>query len=117
MEIKLERLLLVIFFILILVMFFISFHFVMSNFIYSHEAIHKQIFFRYYITINETEITNNFFKLDYSGYVRPISYEDCNDSCKSQHNLNDVIGYNFKILVYIVYLITLIFLLKRFIER
>ena len=65
-------------------------------FITSHEAIHYQIFARYDV---ESEISFDFFPVP-KGVVVPFGdYKLCNDSCKLQHALNDIIGYNLVVLI------------------
>ena len=59
----------------------------------SHEFIHKQIYARYDIQ-SQTSIDYRFLY----GKTVPINpteevYNQCNDSCKMQHSLNDIMGY------------------------
>jgi len=59
----------------------------------SHENIHVLIFNRYNITVEEYDIDYIYL----SGSVTPNQiefWERCNDDCKFQHAMNDIVGYN-----------------------
>ncbi len=100
---KLKKLLLVIFVILF-------FYFIYFSFIVSHEAIHSQIFNRYGIA---NEINFKFFPVP-KGVVTPTGdYSPCLDSCKLQHTLNDVVGYNLIILLLFITGVLFIYNVKK----
>lgn len=78
----------------IIILFFL--YSIAIMFITSHEVIHYSIFARYDI---ESEMSFDFFPVP-RGVVIPFGdYELCNDSCKFQHALNDIIGYNLVVLI------------------
>lgn len=68
------------------------------NWLNLHESVHKQIFSRYNIT-SESHIVSHVFL---AGMTIPDeeNLENCNDSCKFQHAMNDIIGYNLAALVF-----------------
>jgi len=90
----------------LLVMFFI---FVAYNATWGHERIHKKIFSRYFI--NSTMKVNTF-----TGSVMPNNlseYDKCNDDCKTQHTINDVISYEMDNLIMALFGIFFIYLLYK----
>ncbi len=67
------------------------------GYINSHEFIHQQIYSRHDVS--------SYSIVDYkrlSGFTLPAEEEiyRCNDFCKLQHGLNDIIGYNLAIFVF-----------------
>ena len=76
-----------------------------AKYITSHEFIHKQIFERHGI-ISESKVNLIFL----SGVTTPAS-SLCNDSCKLEHTINDVIGYYLATFIYFIFILTLIILL------
>ncbi len=87
-------------------------YFIYFSFIVSHEAIHSQIFNRYGI---KNEINFKFLPVP-KGVVTPSGdYTLCTDSCKLQHALNDIVGYNLVILL--LFLTGVLFLSKIRIRR
>lgn len=73
-------------------------------FITSHEAIHYYIFARYEV---DAKINLVFFPLP-KGIVVPIgNYQNCNDFCKFQHALNDIVGYNLVVLIFVLFGLTI----------
>ena len=86
----------------------IFFYLIGVMFITSHEVIHYQIFSRYNV---ESNMDFDFFPIP-RGVVTPIGdYKLCNDSCKAQHALNDIIGYN--LVVFMSFLLVLNYLKKK----
>ena len=76
-------------------------------YIKSHELIHRTIYSRYGI--------GSATKIDYltlSGTTLILSDKDCNDSCKLQNTLNDVIGYYLVIFIMNSWLLLFIFKIK-----
>ena len=94
------------------VLIIIFIYFIYFSFIVSHEAIHSQIFNRYGI---RNDINFKFLPIP-RGVVTPYgNYTLCNDSCKLQHSLNDIVGYNLVILL--LFLTGVLFLSKIRIRR
>ncbi len=100
---KLKKLLLVIFIILF-------FYFIYFSFIVSHEAIHSQVFNRYGIA---NKINLKFFPVPKGAVVPTGNYSLCLDSCKLQHTLNDVVGYNLVILILFITGVLFIYNVKK----
>ena len=92
----------------ILILAGIIFVFIAYNSISGHEKIHKKIFSRYDIS---SEMNVSIF----SGTVMPNVSEHykCNDACKTQHTLNDVISYGIDDIVFTLFGIFFIYLLYR----
>lgn len=77
--------------------FLLAIYVVMMNHISLHEAIHKSIWEDY--DINST-IEINFKTISGTTTADLNEYNNkCNDYCKFQHNLNDIVGYNIVTLV------------------
>jgi len=90
----------------LLVMFFI---FVAYNATWGHERIHKKIYSRYFI---ESEMNVSIF----TGSVMPNNlseYDKCNDACKTQHTINDVISYEMENLIFTLFGLFFIYLIYK----
>ena len=84
------------------------------GYITSHEAIHSKIFSRYGV---DNEIKISFFPIP-RGKVIPIeNYENCNDSCKFQHSLNDIIAYNLVVFLFFLTGLFFCYLLYDFLKN
>lgn len=103
---KLRKLLLVLFIILF-------FYFIYFSFIVSHEAIHRQVFNRYDV---ENKINLVLFPVPKGSVVPTGNYSLCLDSCRLQHTLNDVVGYNLVILLIFITGILFIYNMKKKLE-
>jgi len=82
---------------LIIFIFFILLYAIGILYLQSHEQIHKQIYQRYQI--------NSIIQYDslFLSAKTKINFEDlikCNDYCKLANALNDIIGYNIRILIF-----------------
>lgn len=74
-----------------------------AKYISSHESIHYKIFQRHNIT---SSIDIDYLKLN----GRTIKTNDniCNDTCKLENTINDVIGYNMSLLIYFLIVLFII---------
>lgn len=63
--------------------------------ILNHEEIHQRIFSDYGF---ESTIEINYKTL--SGVVTPLGNGNCNDFCLTQHRFNDIVFFNFTILIF-----------------
>jgi len=96
-------------FIAILFLLIIAFIFIAHNATWGHERLHKKIFSRYFI---ESEMNVSIF----TGIVMPTNlseYDKCNDACKTQHTINDVISYEMDNLINTLFALFFIYLLYR----
>ena len=101
---KLKRILIV------LLSLFCLIYLVGLAYINSHEVIHAQIYNRYGIS--------SYSQIDYiflSGFTKPDGAEiyKCNDVCKLQHSLNDIIGYNIRIIIFNLWALFIVFFIYR----
>lgn len=81
----------------------------------SHEFLHERIYKRYNIP-SITEI--NYGKLEGRTLISTIDYYKCNDYCKLQHSLNDIVGYNVTIIIFSAWSMFFLWLLyKRLFEN
>ncbi len=78
------------------------------SYIIAHEAIHYTIFTRYNI---ESRIEMDYLRV--RGNVIPESMEKCNDSCKSQHALNDIVGYNVATFIAFITFMFFVYLINK----
>jgi len=77
-------------------------------FITSHEVIHYSIFARHGV---ESEMSFDFFPIPRGMVIPTGNYELCNDSCKFQHALNDIVGYN--LVMFMSFLLVLNYIRKK----
>ncbi len=82
-------------FFLILFLFITLLYILGMSHVILHENIHKHIFNHFDI---KSKISIS--KWGFGGMTTPVSYENCNEACSSLHIQNDIIGYNFTILIF-----------------
>ena len=95
-------------FLIMLVILVALFCFIGEIYIISHEAIHRHIFNKYEV---ESIVEIGFLH----GSVAPLKRDmwKCNDSCKLQHTLNDVVGYNVAVFMICIILLLLTYFLYK----
>ena len=82
-----------------------------SSYIISHETIHGKIYERYNISSNISIHAKSL-----TGEVwasRGEFFGKCNDYCRLSHAMNDVIGYNTKILIFNTWALLMVYLAYR----
>ena len=74
-----------------------------------HEAIHVKIFARYGIdSVTKIDWLVNAYTIP-----NPEKYENCNDFCKLDNSLNDIIGYSAALLIMAIFFIYILNLLRE----
>jgi len=84
-----------------IILFGIMIYLVGIKYITQHESIHQIIYSRYNI-----ETKTDFNLLTLSAKTNTFgNYSNCNDSCKFQNSMNDIIGYNIALLIFFLTII------------
>ena len=78
----------------------ICFYLIGFGYINSHEFIHKQIYTRYEV---ENGYSLNRLTLSGQTWVNLEQMYKCNDSCKLQNALNDIVGYYLVIILFSIF--------------